>query len=220
LVVVMMVLVKLIMSWPTTLMMMIPVVDARLSGGHLSHIVWVAGTINDAVRPRCSIDNRTIITVVISTPVESSIVVGALAIPNNLAISVGVMRSAEYAFTVRAMPVVIVSEAGFATSQTTRATEGPSKPVRGIERGTAKSFLASPACLVGPDRWLEASCTGRAAAVREGRVASQRNVVEPEIPDGGVDHSVRWDGHHGAYDAARNHVVPVVEFVDGEGAGY
>jgi hypothetical protein len=39
LVVVMMVLVKLIMSWPTTLMMMIPVVDARLSGGHLSHIV-------------------------------------------------------------------------------------------------------------------------------------------------------------------------------------
>lgn len=89
---------------------------------------------------------------VISAPVESSIVVGALAVPNNPAISVGVMRSTGYAFTVRAVPVVMVSEASSATSQTTRATEGPSKPVRGIERGTAKSFLESPARLVGPDR--------------------------------------------------------------------
>lgn len=43
-------------------------------------------------------------------------------------------------------------------------------------------------------------------------------MVEPKVPDGGVDHSVSRDRHDGSDDGAGDQVVPVVVFIDGEGA--
>lgn len=44
-------------------------------------------------------------------------------------------------------------------------------------------------------------------------------MIEPKIPNTSVDHSIGRGGHDGPDDGAGEAVVPVVEFVDGEGAG-
>lgn len=49
-------------------------------------------------------------------------------------------------------------------------------------------------------------------------MARQRDVVEAEVPHGGIHHTVRGDREDGADDRASKAVVPVVEFVYGEGA--
>ena len=73
---------------------------------------------------------------------------------------------------------------------------------------------ASPAGLAGEQGVRELG----AAGVGEGRAAVQGDVVEAEVPDGGVDHAVRREGHDGPDDGAGEHVVPVVVLVDGQGA--
>lgn len=55
-------------------------------------------------------------------------------------------------------------------------------------------------------------------SVAEWYIAVQRDVVESEIPDGRIHHSVRAEGEDGPDDGAGETVVPVVELVDGEGA--
>ena len=44
-------------------------------------------------------------------------------------------------------------------------------------------------------------------------------MVEPEVPDGSVDHSIRGQSHDRSNNGASNKVVPVVIFVNGQGAG-
>lgn len=50
----------------------------------------------------------------------------------------------------------------------------------------------------------------------KGRAAVKRDVVEAPVPNGGVCHAVRGEGHHGANNGAGNDVIPVVELVDGQ----
>lgn len=89
-----------------------------------------------------------------------------------------------------------------------------SKPMRSIKRRTAIRLLEAPAGLPREDRRLEAPSPRCASAVGKRRVSRQRDVVEAEVPHGGVHHSVRGDGEDGADDRAGEAVVPVMKFVN------
>ena len=58
-----------------------------------------------------------------------------------------------------------------------------------------------------------------AATKRERVRPVKRDMVVAPVPDASVDHAVRAERHDGADDGAGNHVVPVVELVDGQRAG-
>ena len=94
------------------------------------------------------------------------------------------------------------------------------RTISGVERraAPAAAFVGTPAGLAGEDGVVEAVEGAGACAIDEGCVAQERDVVEAEVPDGGVDHAVGAEGHDGANDGAGEDVVPVVVFVDGEGA--
>ena len=54
---------------------------------------------------------------------------------------------------------------------------------------------------------------------RERRGPVERNVVPAPIPDGGICHAICREGHDCPNHRTRKNVVPVMELVDGEGAG-
>ena len=45
----------------------------------------------------------------------------------------------------------------------------------------------------------------------------QRDVVVSPVPDGTVDHAIGTESHDGTNDSAGDTVIPIMEFVDGEG---
>lgn len=91
--------------------------------------------------------------------------------------------------------------------------------VRGVEGSTAECLLVPPSCPPSEDRRFETSGPGGSRTVGKGGVAGQGDMVEPEIPDGGVDHAVRRDGKGRPNDGPGDAVIPVVEFVNGQCTG-
>jgi hypothetical protein len=49
-------------------------------------------------------------------------------------------------------------------------------------------------------------------------MTEKRDVIETEVPDAGVDHSVRAEGHESTDNGPGENVIPVVVFVDGKGS--
>ena len=97
---------------------------------------------------------------------------------------------------------------------------GAARAVGGIEGGAAPgaALVGAPASLAGEHGVVEAVERAGSGAVDERSVAQHGDVVEAEVPDRGVHHAVAAEGHEGADDRAGEHVVPVVELVNGERA--
>jgi len=95
---------------------------------------------------------------------------------------------------------------------------GAPRSIRSIARCTApaRALDSAPTGLAREDVGVEAVEGAWACAVDEGGVAEEGNVVEAEVPDGGVDHAVGREGHYGTDDGAGEDVVPVVVLVNGE----
>lgn len=72
----------------------------------------------------------------------------------------------------------------------------------------ACALNGAPASLAGEDVGVEAVEGAWACAVDKGSVAEEGNVVEAEVPDGGVDHAVGRESHHCADHSASEDVVP------------
>lgn len=92
------------------------------------------------------------------------------------------------------------------------------KAVSSIIRCSAKRLFKSPASLARKDRRFEARSTRGTGAIAEGRVASERNVVEAEVPDTRVDHAVRRQSHDRTDAGTSEDIVPVVIFINGQSA--
>lgn len=97
---------------------------------------------------------------------------------------------------------------------------GTARAVSGIEGGAAPgaALVGAPASLAGEHGVVEAVERAGTSTVNERSVAQDGDVVEAEVPDRGVHHAVAAEGHKGADDRAGEHIVPVVELVNGEGA--
>lgn len=110
------------------------------------------------------------------------------------------------------------------TSDTTRSIVGSStdgatgmEECAGVERSTAKRTLwRTPANLASEGSVLKATVSAVAIAKIEGRVTHQGNVVEAEVPDGGIQHAVGREGEHSPNDGTSEDVVPVVILVNGK----
>ena len=115
-----------------------------------------------------------------------------------------------------ALSAMTVSNASTLSSNTTRAA----RCVRRIKRCTTPgtTLMSTPASLSRPQRIVEA--IEGSIAVGEWEMARERDVVEPEVPDGGVDHAVSAERHDCTDDGSGNNVVVVVELIDSECASY
>lgn len=122
--------------------------------------------------------------------------------------------------TARRTSVVPVSMSVVSNRSLRLRCHGASRAIRSVARSAApaRALNRAPARLASEDVVVEAIEGAWACAVDEGSVAEERDVVEAEVPDGGVDHAVGGEGHHCADYGAGEDVVPVVVFVDGEGA--
>jgi hypothetical protein len=87
---------------------------------------------------------------------------------------------------------------------------GAPRPIRRIARRAtpATALERSPACLARENRVVEAVERTCACAVHKRCVAQKGDVVESEVPNGGVDHAVSGEGHEGADYGAGEDVVP------------
>ena len=107
---------------------------------------------------------------------------------------------------------------------TTRPSPCPIKPstsshatrrVRSIERRTTKrTFVNTPSRLSRPECIAESFERSEALSIRERDVAHERYVIESEVPDTGIDHSVGAESHSSSNDCPGKDIVPVVVFVD------
>lgn len=164
---------------------------------------------------------------VVAVGIASSAIVGvAVSTVGIIASAVGIGRldSNRLATNGSTLAVAItvarsVGEA-IATSKVTRSEASTSaREVGGIKwrtgEGTALTWV-SPVSLAGEGHRVEARELGLSSRVGEWDVADKRDVVEAEVPDGGVDHAVSREGEDGTDDSASKDVVPVVELVDGK----
>lgn len=62
----------------------------------------------------------------------------------------------------------------------------------------AACIMGAPTGLASEDGIVEAVKGAGTSTVDKGGVAHERDVVEAEVPDGGVSHAVGAEGHHGA----------------------
>lgn len=92
------------------------------------------------------------------------------------------------------------------------------RSIQCIEWSTTKStaFVATPTSLPRPNCIMEAIESSRSASICEWHVSHQWNVVEAEVPNAGVHHSVGAECHHCSDDCSSQDVVPVVELVNCE----
>ena len=89
------------------------------------------------------------------------------------------------------------------------------RSVRSIERSTTKGTLVNtPPSLPRPECITEAIERSESLRIRERHVAHERNVVEAEVPDTGIDHAVGAECHDRSNDCAGKDVVPVVIFIN------
>lgn len=88
-------------------------------------------------------------------------------------------------------------------------SHGTAGTISSVEWGAAPraALECSPACLACEDGIVEAVEGTGACAVDERCVAEERDVVEAEIPDGGVDHAVGGEGHDCADEGSGEDVV-------------
>jgi hypothetical protein len=89
------------------------------------------------------------------------------------------------------------------TARTISSVKGSSSPAAALVRAPA-----SLACEDGVVEAVEGACAG---AVDEWCVAEQRDVVEAEVPDRGIDHAVGGEGHDGTDKRASQDIVPEKE---------
>lgn len=68
------------------------------------------------------------------------------------------------------------------------------------------STVSTPADLAGPQSINKLCLVG----VREWRASVEGDVVEAPIPNSGVNHAVRGEGHDGTNDSAGKNIIPVV----------
>jgi hypothetical protein len=89
-------------------------------------------------------------------------------------------------------------------------SHGAAGTISSVERraAPATALVCTPASLAGEGGVVEAVKGAGTGAVDERCVAQQRNVVEAEVPDGGVDHTVGAEGHDGADDGSGEDVIP------------
>jgi hypothetical protein len=94
-------------------------------------------------------------------------------------------------------------------------SHGASRAVSGIERSAspAAALVCSPASLACEDGVVEAVERARACAVDEGSMTEERDVVEAEVPNRGVDHAVGAESHHSANDRSGENVIPDIMLV-------
>ena len=78
--------------------------------------------------------------------------------------------------------------------------------------------MNAPARLSCPQSIAESFKGTEAVRVREWLISQKWNVIESEVPNAGIDHSVGAKCHCSANDCASEDVVPVVKFVDCESA--
>lgn len=96
---------------------------------------------------------------------------------------------------------------------------GASWTVSRVEwRTTAATLGGTPTSLAGEDGVVEAVERARAGSVHERSVAEERDVVEAEIPNGSVYHTVRTERHDSANERTRKDVIPVMVFINGKSA--
>lgn len=97
------------------------------------------------------------------------------------------------------------------------STPGPISSVKGSS-SPSTAVVGTPASLACPDSIVEAvECAG-SSTIDEGSVAKDGNVVEAEVPDRGVDHTVAAECHECTNNGTSEDVVPVVVFIDSESA--
>ena len=84
-----------------------------------------------------------------------------------------------------------------------------------IKRSTPiPTFIETPTNLTREDSAAEATSTHRAGTIGEWGVPCQGNMVEPEIPDTGIYHTIGAESHDCANDGTCKTVIPVMELVD------
>jgi hypothetical protein len=89
------------------------------------------------------------------------------------------------------------------TARTISSVEGSTSP--------AAALVGAPASLTCEDCVVEAVEGACAGAVNEWCVAEERDVVEAEVPDRGVDHAVGGESHDGTDKSTSQNVVPGCE---------
>ena len=92
---------------------------------------------------------------------------------------------------------------------------GTPRAICGIEGCTAPagSLNCTPSSLASEDSVVEAVERAWAGAVDEGSVAHKRNVVEAEVPDGSIGHTVGTESHQSAYDCSGEDIVLEIPLV-------
>jgi hypothetical protein len=106
--------------------------------------------------------------------------------------------------TVRGVVSVTTSRAIWVRSH------GAAGAISSVERSAAPAaaLVCTPASLARKHGVVEAIEGACASAVDEGCVAEEGDVVEAEVPDGGVDHAVGGKGHDGTDNGTGEDVVP------------
>lgn len=76
---------------------------------------------------------------------------------------------------------------------------GSPRTISSIKGRTAPAtcIMGAPTGLAGEDSVVEAVKGAGTSTVDKGSVAHEGDVVEAEVPDGGVGHAVSAEGHHG-----------------------
>lgn len=90
------------------------------------------------------------------------------------------------------------------------SSRSAARTIGGVEGSAAPAatLMCAPARLAREDGVMEAVEGAGACAVDERCVTQERDVVEAEVPDGGVDHAVGGEGHHGTDYGTSEDVVP------------
>jgi hypothetical protein len=108
---------------------------------------------------------------------------------------------------VRSVVIMVSSRSlwvrGHGTARTISSVEGSASP--------AAALVGAPASLACEDGVVEAVEGACAGTVDEWCVAEERDVVEAEVPDRGVDHAVGGESHHGTDKGTSQDVVPGCE---------
>jgi len=93
---------------------------------------------------------------------------------------------------------------------------GTPRTICGIEgcAAPAGSLNCTPSSLASEDGVVEAIERAWTGAVDKRSMAHERDVVETEVPDGGIGHAVGAESHQSADDRSGEDIVPVVVLVD------